>query len=219
MSKRALAAALVATTAIVGCATVDPYTGQRDVNRTATGAIVGGILGAAAGTAAGGDDRRNAVIGAGVGAIAGAAAGAYMDRQERILRERMANSRVEVIRTGENEILLNMPSDVTFGFDSAELRSEFRGTLGEVAQTLQEFPNTTVDVVGHADATGPDDYNLRLSQRRADTVASFLASRGVIRERLLTQGMGESQPVASNATPEGRARNRRVEVRVRAVTA
>lgn len=210
---------VIAGALLAGCATTDPYTGERDVNRTATGAILGGIAGAALGTAAGGDDRRNAIIGAGIGAIAGAAAGGYMDRQEAELRKRMAGTGVGVTRTAQNEITLNMPSDITFAFDSSAIQPQFQGTLTQVASTLREYPSTYIDVIGHADSTGADAYNLQLSQRRAGAVSQFLAGQGVQSERLISQGRGEAEPVADNATEAGRQRNRRVEVKLRAVTA
>lgn len=209
-----IGAALLAS----ACTTVDPNTGQTVPNRAGTGAIIGAIGGAPAGTAAGGNDRRNAIIGAGVGAIAGAAVGGYMDNQEKKLRERLGSSGVGIARTAENEIMLSMPNDITFGFDQATLKPEFRASLSDVAQTLREYPSTTVDVMGHADSVGADAYNQSLSQRRADAVTGFLRQSGVLPERLVSIGYGESRPVASNDTPDGRAQNRRVEIRLRPVT-
>ncbi|MGE0828483.1 MAG: OmpA family protein [Hyphomonadaceae bacterium] len=199
------------------CTTTDPYTGEVRQNRTGTGAIAGAIGGAALGTLAGGDDRRNAIIGAGIGALAGAAVGNYMDRQEARLREDLRNSGVGVTRTAEDEIMLNMPADITFDFDRAEVKSQFLPTIREVAQTLAEYPSTTVDVIGHADSVGTDSYNQELSERRAMAVGSVLINNGVQRPRLLAVGMGESQPIVSNDTPSGRAQNRRVEIRLKAV--
>jgi outer membrane protein OmpA-like peptidoglycan-associated protein len=201
-----------------GCTTTDPYTGQQVPNRAATGAIIGAIGGAAVATAAGGDDRRNAVIGAGIGAIAGGATGAYMDKQEARLREQLRNSQVDVTRTAENEILLNLPSDITFDFDRADVKPQFRDTLYNVAQTLKEYPSTTIDISGHADSVGTDSYNQALSERRANSVAQVLTSSGVQPVRIQAVGYGESRPVATNETPAGRAQNRRVEIKLQAVT-
>ncbi len=201
---------------LAGCTTIDPYTGERDPNRAATGAIIGAIGGAAAGTLAGGDDRRNALIGAGIGALAGAAIGDYMDDQETTLRQRLANTNVGVQRVSQSQILLTFPADITFDFDRADVKSQFVPTLSNVGGVLSNYPQTTVDVVGHADSVGADAYNQQLSERRAMAVSSVLVNNGVIRQRLIAQGAGETRPIADNATPDGRARNRRVEVYISA---
>lgn len=212
------AAIAVAALAVVGCTTTDPYTGQQVPNRTANAAIIGALGGAAAGTLAGGDDRRNAMIGAGIGAIAGAGVGAYMDAQQRKLSEQLRNSGVGVARTAENEITLNMPSDITFDVDRSEVKPQFQQTLYNVAQTLREYESTTVDVAGHADSDGTNEYNMALSQRRADAVARVLSSNGVNPVRLVAIGFGEERPIADNATASGKAKNRRVEIKLRGVT-
>ncbi|WP_300378084.1 OmpA family protein [Henriciella sp.] len=183
----------------------------------AYGAGGGALAGAALGTLAGGDDGRNAAIGAALGALAGGAAGTYMDRQERELRQRTAGTNIQVERQGD-QIAMTMPSSVTFAVDSADLKPEFYGPLNEVAATLVNYPRTAVDVVGHASADGPDDYNQRLSERRANSVANYLTSQGVQPVRIQARGMGESQPIASNDTQAGRAANRRVEVLLTPVT-
>lgn len=210
--------ALAAVAFIAGCTNVDPVTGERTTNRTGTGAIVGAIAGAAAGTLAGGDDRRNALIGAGVGALAGAAIGNYMDRTYQNLRQRLAGTGVGVTRVNEQQILLNFPADLTFDFDRDAVKSQFVPTLRDVGNVLREYEQTTVDVYGHADSVGSDAYNQDLSERRAMNVASVLISGGVIRQRVYVRGFGESRPIASNATDDGRARNRRVEVYISAFT-
>lgn len=214
--------AVAAGLAVSGCATTDPQTGERRPNRAATGAIIGAIGGAAVGAATNTNDgeqaRKNAIIGAGVGAIAGAAAGGYMDQQEKKLREQMAGTGVGVERVAENEILLNMPSDITFAVDSAAVQPQFTTTLNSVAQTLQEYQSTLIDVIGHADSTGADAYNQDLSERRAQSVANLLTDRGVLPARIVAQGRGENAPVADNATADGRAKNRRVEIRLRSIT-
>lgn len=185
--------------------------------RQAVGAGAGAVAGAGLGTLAGGDDKRNAAIGAAIGAIAGAAAGTYMDRQEEELRRRTANADIQVDRRGD-QIALTMPSSVTFSVDSAQLKPEFYGPLNEVAATLQNYPSTAIDIVGHASADGPDDYNQQLSERRASSVANYLQSEGVQPVRLQAYGMGEREPVASNDTQAGRAANRRVEILLDPVT-
>jgi outer membrane protein OmpA-like peptidoglycan-associated protein len=215
---RKIITGLAAALFLVGCTTVDPVTGERETNRTGTGAIIGAIAGAAAGTLAGGDDRRNAMIGAGIGALAGAAIGNYMDRTYQNLRERLAGSGVGVTRVSQSQILLNFPSDLTFDFNRDDVKGQFVPTLRNVGGILREYEQTTVDVYGHADSVGSDAYNQELSERRAMNVGSVLISGGVIRQRLIAQGYGETRPVASNATDDGRARNRRVEVDISAFT-
>lgn len=215
---RKLLIGLAAALAVSACTNVDPVTGERTTNRTATGAIIGAIGGAALGTLAGGDDRRNALIGAGVGALAGAAIGNYMDRQEQNLRQRLAGTGVGVTRVNERQILLVFPADLTFDFNRDAVKGQFVPTLRQVASVLSEYPQTTVDVYGHADSVGDEAYNQQLSERRAMNVASVLAQGGVIRERLLITGFGESRPIASNGTDSGRAQNRRVEVYISAFT-
>jgi outer membrane protein OmpA-like peptidoglycan-associated protein len=207
----------LAALGLAGCTTIDPNTGERVPNRAATGAIIGAITGAAAGTAAGGDDRRNAVIGAGVGALAGGAVGGYMDRQERRMREEMAGTGVEVVRVAEDQIKLVMPSDITFDYNQSSVKAGFTPVLSDVARALVAQPATTIDVIGHADATGSDSYNQALSERRAYAVTSYLASNGVQPVRMAAIGLGETQPIATNATDTGRAANRRVEIKLRAI--
>jgi outer membrane protein OmpA-like peptidoglycan-associated protein len=203
---------------LASCTNVDPVTGERTRNNTGTGAIIGAIVGAGAGTLAGGDDRRNALIGAGIGALAGAAIGNYMDRTYENLRERLAGTGVGVTRVSQSQILLNFPADLTFDFDRDAVKGQFVPTLRDVGNVLREYEQTTVDVYGHADSVGSDSYNQDLSERRAMNVASVLMQGGVIRQRLITQGYGESRPIASNTTDDGRARNRRVEVYISAFT-
>ena len=207
---------LAAMVFVASCTTTDEVTGERTPNRTGTGAIVGAILGAGAGTLAGGDDRRNALIGAGVGALAGAAIGHYMDQQEHNLRERLRGTGVGVTRVNEGQILLNFPADLTFDFNRDSVKGQFVPVLMNTASILHDYPQTTVDVYGYADSVGTDAYNQDLSERRAMNVSSILMQGGVIRQRLVATGFGESRPIASNATDEGRARNRRVEVYISA---
>lgn len=213
---RKFVAMAAAALLMVGCTNVDPVTGERTRNNTGTGAIVGAIAGAAAGTLAGGDDRRNAMIGAGIGALAGAAIGNYMDRTYQNLRERLAGTGVGVTRVSQSQIMLNFPSDLTFDYDRDAVKSQFVPTLQNVGSVLRDYEQTTVDVYGHADSTGSDAYNQNLSERRAMNVASVLMQGGVIRQRLIAQGFGESRPIADNSTDAGRARNRRVEVYISA---
>jgi outer membrane protein OmpA-like peptidoglycan-associated protein len=211
----AFAAALMAS-----ACTTDPYTGQQKVSNTAGGAAIGAGLGALAGLAVGGSSRaqRNAVlIGAGVGALAGGAVGSYMDQQEAEIRAQLQGTGVSVTRTGDR-IILNMPSDITFRTDEDSVQSAFYPTLNSVGLVLRKFERTLVDVYGHTDSSGSDSYNLALSQRRAQSVASYLANQGVDGRRFYVTGLGESQPIASNATDSGRALNRRVEIQLAPLT-
>jgi len=154
--------------------------------------------------------------GAGVGALAGGAIGNYMDRTYQNLRERLAGTGVGVERVSQSQIRLIFPSDLTFDFNRDSVKSQFVGTLRNTGSVLREYDQTTVDVYGHADSVGSDEYNQDLSERRAMNVASVLMQGGVIRQRVVAQGYGESRPVASNSTDDGRARNRRVEVYISA---
>ncbi|MGJ7458284.1 OmpA family protein [Halomonas sp. MA07-2] len=205
---------LAAAALLVGCATTDPYSGQTQRSTTGTGAAIGAAVGAAAGALSGDGStsrRDRALIGAAVGAAAGAGVGAYMDRQEQELRQSTQGTGIQVDRRGD-DIVLNMPSSVTFGFDSSELTTSARNALNDVASILTQYSDTRVNIAGHTDSTGNADYNQRLSERRADAVGNYLAQSGVSRNRLYMSGYGQSQPVASNATEEGRAQNRRVEI-------
>jgi len=211
------AAALSALLLTSACMT-DPETGQRRVSSAAIGGIGGALGGYLLGDIVGGrHDRTEKIVGAGIGAIAGAGIGAYMDQQERKLRERTAGTGVDVIRDG-NDLLLRMPSGITFAYDDASIQPQFRPTLDDVAKVLAEYPKTYIDVYGHTDSDGSDAYNQTLSERRATSVADYLTSRGVQSARIATRGYGETQPIASNATAEGKAQNRRVEIKLSPVT-
>lgn len=205
---------LAAAVLLVGCATSDPYGGQTQRSKTLTGAGIGAAIGAAAGALSGDGStsrRDRALIGAAVGAAAGGGIGAYMDRQEAQLRERMQGTGIGVDRQGD-DIILNMPSSVTFGFDSSELTPSARSALNDVSGVLLEYPETRVNIAGHTDSTGSAEYNQRLSERRAQSVGNYLAQQDVQQYRLSMSGYGFTQPVASNDTEAGRAQNRRVEI-------
>lgn len=215
--KRLVIPALLALT-IAGC-TTDPYTGQPKVANTAIGAGLGAAVGAGAGALIGAatgdasDARRGALIGAGIGALGGGSIGVYMDRQEAILRQRLAATGVSVTRVGD-QIILNMPSNITFDSGQSDIKPQFYETLNSVALVLNEFNQSLVDIYGHTDSDGGDDFNLQLSRNRASSVASYLSSQQVNSQRFYIQGFGESQPVASNTSAAGKAQNRRVEIRI-----
>jgi outer membrane protein OmpA-like peptidoglycan-associated protein len=214
-----LAVAATALVFVAGC-TTDPFTGEQRMSNTAGGAAIGAGLGALAGLAVGGSDRaqRNAVlIGAGVGALGGGAIGNYMDRQEDELRQQLQGTGVSVTRQGD-QIVLNMPSNVTFDTDQDQVRGEFYNTLNSVALVLRRYEQTVVDVNGHTDSTGNPSYNQGLSERRALSVANYLNAQGIDGRRFAVNGFGDRQPVTSNATPEGRQQNRRVEIYLAPIT-
>jgi outer membrane protein OmpA-like peptidoglycan-associated protein len=213
-SKIVIAGALAALLVTSGCAT-DPVTGQQTVTRGGKGALAGGLGGALLGGLIGGNT--GALIGAGVGSIAGGGVGSYMDRQERELRAATKGTEIEVERKGE-EIQLTFPDTITFDFNSAVVRPELRASLAEVAKVLNAYPSTVIGVFGHTDNVGSAAANQRLSEQRAESVVGSLESFGVARVRMQPRGFGFTQPVASNDTPEGRAQNRRVEIRIIPVT-
>ncbi|MEA1072637.1 OmpA family protein [Sphingomonas sp. LY160] len=203
---------------LVTACTTNPYTGRREISRTAIGAIGGALGGYLVGDLVGGrGDRTEKILGAGIGAIAGGAVGAYMDRQEADLRRQTAGTGVDVIRQGD-DLILRMPSGITFAVDRYDVQPGARSTLDEVARTLSSYNQTYVDVLGHTDSDGSDAYNQGLSERRANAVADYLSSRGVARARMGVRGFGETAPIASNATIEGKAQNRRVEIKIVPVT-
>jgi outer membrane protein OmpA-like peptidoglycan-associated protein len=201
------------------CTTINPYTEEKQTSKATEGATIGGVVGAILGaaTASRGHRVENALIGGGVGAIAGGGAGYYMDVQETKLRQKLEGTGVHVVRSGDN-IRLVMPGDVTFETNSSSLDSKFFSVLDSVATVLQEYKSTLVTVAGYTDSTGAADYNQRLSEKRATTVALYLHGRGVAQERLAAIGHGEMHPVAGNDTAEGRSRNRRVEITLEPIT-
>ena len=205
---------------LVSCTTVNPYTEEKQVSKVAIGAGIGAAGGALIGliTADSKNRQRNALIGAGIGALAGGSIGYYMDVQEAKLRQRLRNSGVSVTRVG-NQIMLNMPGNVTFETASADINANFYDVLNSVGVVLKEYEKTTVDVIGHTDSVGSESYNQGLSENRARSVAQYLSTQGIMSARLLIAGMGESQPIAPNNTPEGRSQNRRVSIQIAPLTA
>jgi outer membrane protein OmpA-like peptidoglycan-associated protein len=208
-------AAVVAVALLAaGCQTTDPYTGETKISNTAKGAGIGAAAGAVVGAISGSDARerrKRALIGAGVGGLAGAGVGAYMDKQEAELRRQLQDTGVSVTRQGDN-ITLNMPSNITFASGSSDLNARFFRVLDSVSLVLKKYDKTIVEFAGHTDSVGSESSNQALSERRANTVAQYLIGRGLKTERVIVIGAGESRPVASNATEDGRSLNRRVEL-------
>jgi outer membrane protein OmpA-like peptidoglycan-associated protein len=205
-----LAVALAAS----ACTTLDPYTREEQTSRTQRNALLGAAAGAVAGLVTGDSSmerKKRMLVGAGIGALAGGGVGAYMDRQESRLRAELDRTGVSVTRVGDN-ITLNMPGNITFATNSADLNAGFYEVLNSVSLVVNEFEQTVIEVAGHTDSTGSDEYNQGLSERRAASVASYLRTRNVLPDRIIEVGMGESRPIADNATEAGRQANRRVEL-------
>lgn len=206
-----LVSALSAAFFVTGCANMD----ERQ-QTTAKGAAIGTVAGAVLGAATGG---KNTVRGAAIGGVAGAIAGNVwsrrMEEQRQAMEQATAGTGVDVVRTQDNQLKLNIPSDISFATGSAALQPQLRTVLQQFAEGLRANPGTLVRVVGHTDNVGSDASNNTLSIARADTVRDFLEDRGVSRSRIETVGRGEREPIASNDTVDGRAKNRRVEIFLR----
>ena len=220
-SQKLILTVAVATVFVSGCTTLDPYTREEQTSSATKGALIGAAAGVVAGLISGDDAverRQHALIGAGIGALAGGSIGYYMDKQEAELRAELEGTGVSVARNGDN-ITLNMPGNVTFATNSSDLSPAFFNVLNSVGKVLAEYEQTVVEVAGHTDSTGSDAYNQSLSERRANSVSSYLNAQGVIPQRLITLGMGEKRPIADNASTSGRQANRRVEITMVPVTA
>jgi outer membrane protein OmpA-like peptidoglycan-associated protein len=200
--------------AVPACKTIDAYTGEEKTSNATTGAAIGAAVGAVLGIATSDDKKdrkRNALIGAGVGALAGGAVGHYMDKQEEELRQELAETGVSVTRDGDN-LILNMPGNITFDTGKANLKPDFEKALDGVAMVLTKYEKTMIEVAGHTDSRGSDDYNQKLSEQRAESVANALSAREVEPLRLDAVGYGETNPIAVNNNKAGREQNRRVEL-------
>jgi outer membrane protein OmpA-like peptidoglycan-associated protein len=208
---------VLATVVLSGCTSVDPYTGQQRTSRAAYGAGIGALAGAALGalsnTSHSKEMQKNALIGAGIGALAGGGVGSYMDHQAEALSAELRGTGVSVTRDG-NQIILNMPGNVTFPTNGSDVNGSFYPVLQSVAKVLNHYNQTLIDVQGFTDSTGSAEHNQTLSQQRANSVAAYLAGQGVMPGRMNVTGRGEAAPIASNATAEGRSQNRRVEIQI-----
>jgi len=215
------AIALIFVTSLLAACTTNPFTGEQQVSNTAigagAGAGVGAIGGAIIGAAVGADARKAALIGGGVGLLTGTGIGLYMDNQEAKLRRQLQGTGISVTRVGDS-IVLNMPSNVTFDSDQSDVKPQFFATLNSVAAVFKEYKQTLINVVGHTDSTGDANHNYDLSRRRAASVAQYLSAQELDPHRFSVEGHGASDPVASNASPSGRAQNRRVEITILPLT-
>jgi outer membrane protein OmpA-like peptidoglycan-associated protein len=221
LMKRTIAFAMIGAFALAGCQTQDAYTGEQKTSKATYGAAIGAVAGALGGALIGGGDstdrRQRAMIAGGIGALAGGGIGYYMDSQEKELATQLRSSGVSVTRVGNN-IILNMPGNVTFATNSYNINAGFYDVLNSVAIVLKKYDKTLIDVTGHTDSTGSDQTNQTLSQNRANSVAAYLASQGINGQRFLVSGAGERQPIASNNTAAGREQNRRVEIKLTPLT-
>jgi len=215
--KQLLVLPLIASLALAGCATT-PQDGsgtEGDTNRTAAGAVIGGIIGGILANNTGNRSSGRTAVGVIGGAVVGGAIGNAMDKKEEKIRQISAESDakgMEVERLREDLLRVSVSSEASFGFDRADLRPEFKPTLNKVAGVLRDDPNVRITIIGFTDSVGTEEYNQRLSMRRAQATADYLVSQGVSQSQILVRGLGEAEPRASNDTAEGRAQNRRVEI-------
>lgn len=205
LQKMKIISAVAAVTVLAGCANM-----SESQQTTATGVGIGAGLGAVIGAIAG--DGKGAAIGATIGGLGGYVWSQRMEHQKAEVENAMANTGVVVTQTADNRLKLNIPSDISFATNSAEVKGQFAPLLNKFAQTLKENPNTDVVIVGYTDSTGNDSINNPLSLRRANSTRQYLVNQGVSPSRIQTEGRGSADPIASNATAEGRSRNRRVEI-------
>lgn len=212
MHFKKLVPALVLTVVMTGC-TTNPYTGESQTSKGAWGALAGAATGAAVGalSSSKGDRKKGILTGVAAGAALGGGIGYYMDVQEAKLREKLQGTGVSVTRSGD-QLILNMPNNVTFDSASAQLKAAGANTLSGVAMVVAEFDKTRLNVVGHTDSSGSRELNMKLSAQRADAVAAQLIGQGVTGSRIATSGVGPDQPVATNSTAAGKAQNRRVTI-------
>lgn len=206
--KKSLICSVLAVSMLSACA-IDPYTGESKVSNTAWGTGIGTAAGAGIGALAGG--KKGALIGAGVGALAGVATGGYMDIQARKLRAELVGTGVQV-KEVDGRVYLIMPGNITFDTNEAVIKTSFQPVLNSIAKVIKEYSKTMVQVYGYTDNTGSAATNNALSLRRANAVSNYLRLQGVNGNRIITDGLGSANPIASNATAAGREQNRRVEI-------
>jgi len=184
-----------------------------EMNNAGKGAAIGAAAGGVLGKATSNHKDKRFFIGAAIGALAGAAVGDYMDKQEEAFRDELAGSGVEVVREGDN-LRLVMPSNITFATDQSYISSGFNDTLNAIAKVMNKYEKTYLSVEGHTDSTGKDSYNMNLSRERAQSVKDYLVNQQIMAARVSTKGYGETRPIATNKSANGRAQNRRVEIQI-----
>ncbi len=211
---------MIISLALGACTTINPYSGDEQTSKATKGALIGAGVGALAGIISGDDSRdrrKRALIGAGIGALAGGGIGYYMDVQEAKLREELKNTGIVFERQGD-KIVMAMPGNVTFDTNESGIKSQFYPVLDKLAEVFNDQDQTFIEVAGHTDSTGSDSINRPLSQARASSVTSYLASKNVVSARLAEMGMGSDYPIADNDSEDGRRLNRRVEITLVPIT-
>ena len=193
----------------LGACATNPYTGESQVGKTTWGTGIGAVAGAGVGALIGG--KKGALIGAGAGALVGAGTGAYMDVQAKKLREELVGTGVQVA-VQDGKVYLIMPGNITFGTNEYAIQPGFQPTLNSIAKVIKEYNKTMVQITGYTDSTGSAALNNSLSLQRANAVANYLRLQGVSADRIVTEGAGSRNPIASNSTAAGREQNRRVEI-------
>ncbi len=211
-----LIAVMALSVTLGGCKTIDAYTGEEKTSNatknSAIGAGIGALVGYVSARNKSSRERQKAIlIGAGLGGVSGAAIGNYMDKQEAELRKKLQGTGVSVTRNNE-DLILNMPGNVTFATGSKELKADFNQVLDSVVIVLNKYNQTLIEVAGHTDSVGSEASNQRLSEARARSVGDYLTSKNIKAERVITVGYGETSPIADNKTSAGRQQNRRVEL-------
>lgn len=209
MKGKKIIASLFLGTTLISCTATDELggfsgRGKGTVGGAAAGALIGQLIG---------KDTKSTLIGAGVGSLLGLTWGAYLDKQEAALKDSLKDTPVKVSREGDN-LNINLPGGVTFASDSAAISQAFYSSLNEIAGVLVQYPESKILVNGYTDSTGGDAHNQALSERRANSVANYLAAQGVSRNRIIATGYGKSNPIATNSTEAGKQANRRVEVKI-----
>ncbi len=208
LTRTPLVLGLGAALVLAGCVTSPPG----EPNRTRSGALIGAGVGAAAGAILGDGSRADEIAaGAAIGGLVGAGVGQQLDRQAADLRAQLGDDRILITNTG-NELIVTLPQDILFDSGSASLRPDLQGDLRALGANLQQYPNTTVQVIGHTDSDDSAAFNQDLSEQRARSVAAVLLQTGVSGGRIVPIGRGESQPIATNQTAAGKQQNRRVEI-------
>ena len=214
---RALAiSAVVGAMVLTGCQSTGNNIGGVEYDKAASGTLIGAAAGYGISKGNANTSRQNNRAAA-IGAVVGGATGVYLDNKEKKLRQQMAGTGVEVKRNPDGSVGLVMPGNITFDTNKSNIKPNFYSTLNKVAQTLTEDNKSGILVTGYTDSTGNDSINIPLSQARAQSVANYLAGQGVARTRINAQGQGSANPIASNATAEGREQNRRVEISIYAI--
>lgn len=208
-----LVAAVTSLMLISACATDDPN------RRAKVGAAIGAVTGSLIGNQL--HSKNGKYIGAAVGALTGAAIGNYMDKQQRILEQQLAqerrNNQISITRMDAETLRLDVRSEASFDINSATIQTNFRDSLNTMAEIIGEYDKTAVHVIGHTDSTGTQSYNQRLSEKRAVSVTRYLSRSGVDRSRMRFSGRGETKPLDVNTTSSGRSRNRRVEIYLKTI--